>query len=299
MGAGVCVKCGKPLYPGASFCGFCATPVSEPASTPADPAGETLEPPTYPPPGPAATPEADQLWSFPVPGDSPGADPLAGLSDELSLRGVAGFSTSWHESRTGGLLVRHPGISQRLTVAGADGGVRFTLEHNASRLPRPTTVRLGGITLRFGAVGVAGQAASYTPWEVQNATGTWKATLTLGPSQHGAFQSILTDTSEAPLLVLEVRPDGWTRLAADAALPTGEPLLSCGGGFRDSERIMQGPTGENLARMHHKSFGPLMSYGVAVLGAIAPMVPLMLAFVIERYLARLTGEGPARPLGRR
>lgn len=242
MSGVVCSKCGKPIYPGGSFCGFCATPV--PALS-------------------APVAEASSAASGAIAASSG----LESISRALGLGSVANF------------VLRQEGSANLPRFAFTDPSHRalFWLQP-ATPHPR-LAVRLGrgrkldgGITL-----GAAGQTR---PWALLDARGLPVGTLVLQHAA-AAGHATLYDASEGDVLNAQTESEGWGGYRLTSTLADGTPYLQSVGKIRGGEQEFRDGVGSPVARVHFPKLSAHDRLYVDLVGGADPLGPLILAFFVH------------------
>ncbi len=243
MSGQFCPKCGQPIYPGGSFCGFCATPI---------PAADT-------PPAPGTGPESAPQSA------PPGVGSIGRL---LDLGSVANFVLRQEGS----------GPAPRFAYTTPDHGPLLWLQPAASH-PR-FGVRLGhGLKFESGAgLGVAAQGR---PWLLIGPAETPVGNLVF--QHAGARgQATLYDVSEGEVLSARTEPQGWGGFRLTSTLADGTPYLQSAGKIRTGEQEYRDGSGALVARVHFPTISAHDRLFLDLVGAADAVGPLILAFFVHQ-----------------
>jgi len=215
MAARFCMKCGTQIPGDAQFCSSCGTPTAAPPAVPA-------------PPTPSAAPPPAASAPVPVPlAPAPAGSPL---STRLGLDGQRKFILQ-HELLAG---------SRVYQVLTHEKRKLFTLRED---LGKEMLVSLQN------AAAAVGKGPLTHVWSIVDPSGSVEGRVAIQESGRIAV-SMVVDSNNAPVVVINVDRGMAGGLTANAAYPDGRPMLSTKGNSLRHNFTIHGPAGEEVAKIH-------------------------------------------------
>jgi len=243
MSAAFCSKCGKPVYPGGSFCGFCATPVAV-ANAPVD-----------------AGPDASGAQST-------GSSDLESMARALGAITVRNF------------VVRQEGnVNQpRFVVTDPTDRLLFVLQN--TNVQARLALEIGGRPRGTGGENFGAMSPTRT-WSLVDGAGTPTATLAF--QHGGSLgDATLDDISGSPLLRAHSDPQGFGGYSLTSSLPDGTPYIHSAGKINRGEQEYRDASGTPVARVHFPTVAARETIYVDLGGSGEPIGPVVLAFFVSR-----------------
>jgi len=283
MASGSCLNCGKPLYPGGQFCGFCAAPVPPPP----DSGGESD-------PGHGSSTSGMGAEVAPEAFGSPFAagavqGPGAGTQATAHALGIDRTTNLVVQERSrigpGRFVVMDAVRAPLFTRVNESPGPAVALSIGRRPVPRPTWLGPSG-----------GNPAHVQPWGLVDRQNGQQGTLEVERARFSLF-STLIDSSNTPLLPLSLPPRGFGGFTAAVALPAGGVLLTAAGKTCHGEQTILSRSGETVARVHRPSISLGDTLFVDLLGGSEPLSPVLLGFLIDResHGEHAAGHPPVHP----